>query len=147
MGKMQFNALIMGEHSVVMDAPERAGGEDLGPIPKPLFLTSLAGCTGMDVVAILRNRKKPLEKFEVRVSGEVSEDRPIQYTSVHLIYEMEGEADYEEEALKAVERSQRDLCGVSAMIKRAMPVTWEVRYNGVVRFNNAVAGNVAAVEA
>ncbi|HMN06067.1 MAG TPA: OsmC family protein [Flavobacteriales bacterium] len=138
MGKMQFNALIMGEHTVVMDAPERVGGEDLGPIPKPLFLTSLAGCTGMDVVAIMRNRKKPLDKFEVRVAGQVSEDRPIQYTSVHLIYDMHGDASFEEEALKAVERSQRDLCGVSAMIKRALPVTWEVRYNEVVRFNNAV---------
>lgn len=146
MGKMQFNALVMGEHTVVMDAPERVGGEDLGPIPKPLFLTSLAGCTGMDVVAILRNRKMPMDRFEVRVSGEVGKDRPIQYTSVHLVYDMHGDAAFEQEALKAVERSQLELCGVSAMVKRALPVTWEVRYNDAVRFNNAEM-NAAPVEA
>jgi putative redox protein len=53
MGKMQFNSAIDG-HTVIMDAPERVGGEDTGPIPKPFVLTALSGCTGMDVVAILR---------------------------------------------------------------------------------------------
>lgn len=44
MGKMQFNALI-DHHTIVMDGPEKVGGEDSGPIPKPLVLTALAGCT------------------------------------------------------------------------------------------------------
>lgn len=50
---MRFNALVQG-HTVVMDAPERSGGNDEGPIPKPLVVTALAGCAGMDVVALLR---------------------------------------------------------------------------------------------
>lgn len=53
MGKMQFNALVNG-HTIVMDAPERVGGEDHGPIPKPFILSALSGCTGMDVLAILK---------------------------------------------------------------------------------------------
>ena len=135
MGKMQFNALV-GGHTVVMDAPERAGGEDQGSIPKPFMLTALAGCTGMDVIALLRKADKPLDRFEVHVSGEISKQAPIQYTSVHLIYEMHGDAAHEEDALRVVDRSQNELCGVSAMMKRALPVTWEVTYNGVERFNN-----------
>lgn len=135
MGKMQFNALV-GGHTVIMDGPERAGGEDQGPIPKPFMLTALAGCTGMDVVSLLRKAEKPLDRFEVRVSGEISKSHPVQYTNVHLIYAMHADAAYEEEALHVVERSQNELCGVSAMIKRALPVTWEVTYNGVERFNN-----------
>ncbi|MFZ1333350.1 MAG: OsmC family protein, partial [Flavobacteriales bacterium] len=71
MGKMQFNALVSG-HTVIMDAPDRAGGEDQGPIPKPFVLTALAGCTGMDVVALLRKANKPLERFDIRVTGEIS---------------------------------------------------------------------------
>ena len=55
MGKMRFNALVNG-HTIVMDAPPRAGGEENGPIPKPLILTALSGCTGMDVVALLRKQ-------------------------------------------------------------------------------------------
>jgi putative redox protein len=143
MGKMQFNALV-GGHTVTMDAPERAGGEDQGPIPKPFMLTALAGCTGMDVVALLRKADKPLDRFEVRVSGEISKTQPIQYTSVHLTYEMHGDAAHEEEALRVVGCSQNELCGVSAMIKRALPVTWEVTYNGVERFNNKAAVAVGA---
>ena len=138
MGRMQFNALV-GGHTVIMDGPERAGGEDQGPIPKPFMLTALAGCTGMDVVALLRKAGKPLERFEVRVSGEISKTHPIIYTGVHLIYEMHGDASHEEEALRVVDRSQNELCGVSYMLKQAMPVTWEVTYNGVERFNNKMA--------
>lgn len=50
MGKMQFNALING-HTVIMDAPEKVGGEDNGPAPKPFVLTALSGCTGSIVNA------------------------------------------------------------------------------------------------
>lgn len=137
MGKMQFNALL-GGHSVTMDAPERAGGEDLGSIPKPFMLTALAGCTGMDVVALLRKAGKPLDQFEVRVSGTISKAPPILYTAVHLIYEMHGPVAHEEEALRVVQRSQNEICGVSAMLKKAMPVTWEVNYNGKQVFTNQV---------
>ena len=45
-GKMQFNALVNG-HTLVMDGPEKVGGENNGPIPKPFVLTALTGCTGM----------------------------------------------------------------------------------------------------
>jgi putative redox protein len=138
MGKMQFNALV-GGHTVIMDAPERVGGENLGSIPKPFMLTALSGCTGMDVVSMLRKAGKELERFEVRVSGEISRTPPILYTKVHLVYDMHGDADVQEEALRAVERSQHEVCGVSAMMKKAMPVTWEVRYNNVTVFNNLEA--------
>lgn len=142
MGKMQFNALVSG-HTVIMDAPDRAGGEDQGPIPKPFVLTALAGCTGMDVVALLRKANKPLERFDIRVTGEISKTVPIQYTTIHVIYEMHGEPANEADSLAMVQRSQNELCGVSAMLKRALPVTWEVHYNGKEVFNNA--GKVGVV--
>lgn len=53
MEKMQFNALING-HTVVMDAPEKSGGDDMAPIPKAFVLAALSGCTGMDIIALLR---------------------------------------------------------------------------------------------
>jgi putative redox protein len=71
MGKMQFNALV-NWHTVIMDAPERSGGEDQGPIPKPFMLTALSGCTGMDVIALLRKKNIVPENFELNVSGEIS---------------------------------------------------------------------------
>ena len=51
--KMAFSAEVNG-HEIVLDAAEKVGGEDRGPRPKPLMLAALAGCTGMDVISILK---------------------------------------------------------------------------------------------
>lgn len=143
MGKMQFNALVNG-HTVVMDAPERVGGEDHGPIPKPFVLSALSGCTGMDVVSILRKAGKAVNEFGIKVSGEISRQQPIVYTAVHLTYEFSGPLDVKEEALKAVETSQSAYCGVSHMLKRIMPVTWDVRYNNELIFTNRATEHLEA---
>lgn len=135
MGKMQFNALVNG-HTIIMDAPERVGGEDNGPIPKPFVLTALSGCTGMDVAAILRKADKNPDDFEMKVIGEISKKPPIEYTAIHIIYNFKGKEENKEASLNAVTDSQEKYCGVSNMLKKALPVTWEVRYNGAQIFNN-----------
>lgn len=139
MGKMQFNALVNG-HTIVMDAPEKAGGEDHGPIPKPFILTALAGCTGMDIAAILRKANKYPQSFDMKVIGEISKKAPIEYIAIHVIYDFKGEEANKEAALQAVTDSQEKYCGVSSILKKALPVTWEVNYNGLPIFNNKEAG-------
>ena len=135
MGKMQFNALING-HTVIMDAPERVGGEDLGPIPKPFILSALSGCTGMDIVAILHKANRTVNSFYMKVTGTISKKPPIEYTDIHLVYEFEGPDENREAAMNAVTDSQEKYCGVSLMLKKAIPVTWEVQYNHQTIFNN-----------
>jgi putative redox protein len=136
MGKMQFNAMVNG-HTIIMDAPERVGGEDNGPIPKPFVLSALSGCTGMDVVNLLRKQGKELNDLNVKVSGELSKQPPIEYTSVHVIYEMKGNDEDEQAVYDAVMQSQEKICGVSHMLKKIMPVTWQIFYNGKEIFNNS----------
>lgn len=142
MGKMQFNALING-HTVVMDAPERAGGDDKGAIPKPFMLTALSGCTGMDVVALLRKEGRELKNLQIRVWGEISKQAPIEYIAANIVYEMEGNEEDKEAALNAVSTSQEKICGVSHMLKKIMPLTWQVFYNGVEEFSNVPAGSLS----
>ncbi len=137
MGKMQFNALVNG-HTIVMDAPERVGGEDHGPIPKPFVLTALAGCTGMDIVSQLRKEQKEVQELNIKVTGELSKQAPIEYVSMHVQYNFNGTDGYQEAALNAVQLSQEKYCGVSDMLKKALPVTWQVNYNGIQLFNNAM---------
>ena len=143
MGKMQFNALVNG-HTIVMDAPEKVGGEDNGPIPKPFVLTALAGCTGMDIAAILRKAEKNPDNFDMKVIGEVSKRAPIEYIAIHVIYDFQGAAENKEASLNAVTDSQEKYCGVSSMLKKALPVTWEVNYNGTQIFNNKTIEEVLA---
>jgi len=138
MGKMQFNALVNG-HTIIMDAPERVGGEDNGPIPKPFVLTALSGCTGMDVIALLRKQGKELTELNLKVSGEISKQQPIEYVSANIVYEMKGNAEDEQASYDAVMTSQEKICGVSHMLKKIMPVTWQIIYNGKEIFNNQPA--------
>lgn len=142
MGKMQFNALING-HTVIMDAPERAGGEDNGPIPKPFVLSALAGCTGMDVAAMLRKAGIEMKDFNIKVSGEISKRAPIEYTAIHLIYEFCGMEENLVWTLQAVTDSQEKFCGVSSMLKKALPVTWEIKYNNQLVFSNKEENEVS----
>lgn len=135
MGKMQFNALVNG-HTIIMDTPERVGGEDQGPIPKPFVLTALSGCTGMDVIALLRKKGITLTDLNLKVSGEISKTQPIEYVAAHIVYEMTGNAADQEVAFEAVMKSQDTICGVSSMLKKIMPVTWQIVYNGKEIFNN-----------
>ena len=135
MGKMQFNALING-HTVVMDATEKAGGEDNGPIPKPFVLTALAGCTGMDVVSLLHKAQKEVTDLSIKVTGELSKQQPVEYISMHIIYEFKGDESTKDAAMESVTASQEKYCGVSHMLKKAIPVTWEVNFNSLQIFNN-----------
>ena len=140
MGKMQFNSLVNG-HTIIMDAPERVGGEDHGPIPKPFVMTALSGCTGMDIVAILRKEGKEVSELNIKVQGELSKTAPIEYIATHVVYDFKGVPENKEAALNAVTVSQEKYCGVSHMLKKAIPVTWEVLYNGVLVFSNKPTAN------
>ncbi len=145
MGKMQFNSLVNG-HTIIMDAPERVGGEDNGPIPKPFVLTALSGCTGMDIVAILRKAKKEVTDLTIHVTGELSKQPPIEYVAMHVSYNFKGDESCKEAALDAVTVSQEKYCGVSHMLRKALPVTWDVNYNGIQEFNNKLEENIIAAK-
>ena len=129
MGKMQFNALVNG-HTIVMDAPVKSGGEETGPIPKPFVLVALSGCTGMDIVALLRKANQPVDDFSMKVTAELSKQVPIEYVSMHIIYYFRGNVTAKKMAVDAVNESQDKYCGVSQMLKKALPVTWEIYFNG-----------------
>ena len=119
---MAFEADVNG-HKLMLDAGEQFGGRDLGPRPKPLMLVALAGCTAMDVVSILTKMRVELENFDVSVEGEQSEEQPIHYTSMHIIYEFWGKNLPEDKLEKAINLSHERYCGVSAVYRKAMPVT------------------------
>jgi len=125
---MAFAAEVNG-HTIVLDADEAFGGKDEGPRPKPLILASLAGCSGMDVVSILKKMREPVSWFNMRVQGELSEEHPKSYTSVRIIYEFKASDGLKDENVrKAVELSQERYCGVNALLRKAIPVEFEIAY-------------------
>lgn len=124
--KMAFRTEVNG-HELILDAAGEVGGEDRGPRPKPLAMVALAGCTGMDVVSILRKMRVELESFSVRVVGDLTDDHPKQYTAMHVIYEFKGKDLPMEKLEKAVRLSEEQYCGISATYRKAMGITSEIR--------------------
>jgi len=122
---MAFEAEVNG-HKMMLDAGEQNGGKDLGPRPKALMLVALAGCTGMDVVSILTKMRVELDNFDVKVEGEQSEEQPVHYISMHIIYEFWGKDLPVDKLEKAISLSHERYCGVSAVYRKAMPVTHEL---------------------
>ena len=125
-GGMSFASEING-HKIVVDAKEEFGGEDKGPRPKALMMLALAGCTGMDVVSILKKMRVELDDFNVRIESELSEEHPKYYTKMHIVYEFKGSNLDMEKLTKAIELSQERYCGVSASYRKAMDLTYEIK--------------------
>lgn len=122
-GNMSFEWDVNG-HKVMIDATEKVGGENKGPQPKPFMLAALGGCTGMDVVSILKKMRVTdlLADFNVEVSGELTEEHPKHYTSMHVSYiftPKEGEDLPTAKIEKAVNLSEERYCGVSEVYRKA----------------------------
>ena len=122
---LAFTAL-QGGHSIALDAPVASGGRDSGASPKALLLSGLGGCTGIDVVSILEKMRVPLEGFRVEASAELTDEHPKVFKSIHLRYVFKGRELPMDKLEKAVVLSMDRYCGVSAMLAKAAPISWEI---------------------
>lgn len=123
---MAFEAEMDG-HKVIIDASEEAGGSNLGPRPKKLMLTALAGCTGIDVVMILKKMKIVPEAFNVIVEADVTDEHPKHYNKMKIVYQFKGKDLSMAKLEKAVNLSETKYCGVSAVYRKAIDFKTEIR--------------------
>lgn len=127
-GEMSFRNEING-HNIILDADGQFGGADQGPRPKPLLLSALGGCTGMDVVALLKKMRVEYESFKIEVSGELTEEHPKYYHKIQIKYYFAGEDLPQAKIEKAVNLSQERYCGVSFMLQKAAAISFEIFLN------------------
>ena len=122
---MAFEAEV-NTHKIMMDLNEEDGGQDLGSRPKAMVLGALGGCTGMDVVAILKKMKVEVKGFRMEIEAEVSEEHPKVYTKIHIKYIFTGNDLPFEKLEKAASLSEERYCSVAAMLKKGTDVTFSV---------------------
>jgi putative redox protein len=118
LGNMAFRAISETGHEVVMDAAPQAGGADTGPRPMELLLAGLGGCTGMDVISMLRKMRQDVTDYEIQVSGERATEHPKVYTSIRVEHIVRGRALNPESVRRAVELSATRYCSAAAMLGR-----------------------------
>lgn len=133
-GNMSFEWEVNG-HKVIIDATGKVGGENKGPQPKPFMLAALGGCTGMDVVSILKKMRvtEDLDDFSVEVSGELTDEHPKHYKSMYVKYIFTPKKGVELPATKiekAINLSEERYCGVSEVYRKAsVKMTSEIVIN------------------
>ena len=127
LGNMLFNADTLGG-TFKIDAAKESGGEGKGVRPKALMLTSLAGCTGMDIVSLLKKMRAEVDHLEIDVAGELSEEHPKIYNKVSLEYRFYGKDFKKDKIEKAVQLSAEKYCGVMEMFRQFAEITTTLKY-------------------
>lgn len=122
---MVFESDNPSEETLFMDAPDE-GIENKGLRPKALMLSSLAGCSGLDVISLLKKMRAEVDDFKMVVHGELTEEHPRYYHKVVVEYHFYGSDLQEDKINKAVKLSVDQYCGVMEMFRQFAKVTTEV---------------------
>jgi putative redox protein len=90
--------------------------------PKALLLAGLGGCSGIDVVDILKKMRVDFSEFSIEVKAAQTEELPKVYKDIYITYKVKTDRDNEEKVQKAIELSLEKYCGVSAMLQKNSPI-------------------------
>jgi len=108
-------------HWVAMDGPEDLEGSDAASRPLEIFLMGLAGCSGVDVISMLRKMRADLRDFRMELEAPRADTHPKVFTRIDIVYHIYGNVT-EEQAERAVTLSQEKYCSASAMLKPIVPI-------------------------
>jgi putative redox protein len=118
---LHFRGSVRSGNTIDLDTPACDGGGE-GMTPMELMLIALAGCSAMDVVAILRKKRQPVERLEVRVRGQRQSEHPTVFTSINLEYVVHGDVD-PLAVRRAIELSRERYCPVWAMLEPTVQIS------------------------
>ncbi|AXO80630.1 OsmC family peroxiredoxin [Olleya aquimaris] len=116
-GNMLFDSDNPSSHHVMMDT-DVEGQEREGLSPKALMLSSLAGCSGLDVVSVLEKMKVEVDDYKMVVEGQLTDEHPKIYHTVTIDYHFTGKDLNESKIKKAVDLSAEKYCGVMEMFRQ-----------------------------
>ena len=119
---MSFVGTADSGFSVQLDAKKEVGGEGKGIIPMELMAMSLAGCTAMDVISILRKKRQDVTHFEVYVDADRAEEHPKVFTRAKINYVVTGHSVDEKAVLRAIELTAERYCPAQAMLGKIFPI-------------------------
>ena len=128
-GNMLFESDNPTGATVLMEAGSDFGGEGKGLSPKAMMLSSLAACSGLDVVSLLKKMRAEVADFNMEVTGELTEEHPKYYHSVHVDYHFYGSELKEDKITKAVNLSIDRYCGVMEMFRKFSKVTTKIYFH------------------
>jgi len=124
---MCFDAEAGSGHHVTLDAAEHGGGQNTGFRPMELLLVGLGGCTGMDVISILRKKRQQVTGYAVHVSGIRAEENPMVFVEITVVHIVTGHHIQPEAVARAIQLSEERYCGAGAMLGKVAHLTHTFR--------------------
>jgi putative redox protein len=124
---MRFEVEAGSGHHVTLDAAEHGGGHNEGFRPMELLLVGLAGCTGMDVISILRKKRQDVTAYEVHITGVRAEEHPMVFVEITVEHIVTGHRIQPEAVARAIELSEERYCGAGAMLGKVAHLTHSYR--------------------
>ena len=129
-GDFGFEAKDADGHIVHTDSSPESGGQNFGVRPMQMLLMGLGGCSGIDVVSILKKQRQTIEDISITIEGErESGKEPSLWENVHIIFRLKGDID-PDKAKRACDLSMEKYCSVASTLRAGnTALTWEVRIN------------------
>lgn len=124
---LQFVGEATSGHAIVMDGDPKFGGRDTGIRPTELLLVGLGGCSGMDVVSILKKKKQDIKGLEIDIKGKKAESYPQKFTTITIEFIVSGRNLSEEAVKRAVDLSMEKYCSVKATLEGCANITFSYR--------------------
>ncbi len=127
LGNMKLEGTNSDNHKTYFDTHKELGGEDSAATPMEIMLQSMGACSAMDVIAILRKKRKTIDGLSIEIFGERADTHPRMFVKVHLKYILKSSDAEEKDLQRSIELSQSTYCGAAAMFRAAgCEVTYEM---------------------
>ncbi len=125
-GDFGFEAEDEHGHTVTLDTSPETGGRNFGVRPMQILLMGIGGCSGIDVVSILKKQRQTIDSFRIHIDGEREQGKePSLWKHIKIVFELKGEID-PEKAKRACELSIDKYCSVAATLRAAgCKIEWE----------------------
>ncbi len=127
---LTFDSEVNGFH-LILDHDLEQGSSNLGPRPKPLLLSALSGCSGMDVVSILKKMKYSDYRYRIEIEADKADSHPQIYHTIRMTHVLDSEEIKPDKLIHAVELSRDKYCSVMAMLSQAAQITVKIILNGM----------------
>ena len=120
---VHLKAVNESGQSIEMDGSPEIGGEELGMRPMEVLLSSLAGCSSMDVLSILKKMREDVQDYQVEITGVRDLDQvPSVFKEIHVHFILKGDLNTKN-VEKAVTLSMEKYCSVSKMLENSAEIT------------------------
>jgi putative redox protein len=119
---MTFSGTADTGFSVPLGSDPSVGGENDGFRPMELMAISLAGCTAMDVISIMRKKRQDVTGYEVKVNADQADQHPHVFTKSVITYEVTGHDIDESSVIRAIQLSAERYCPAQGMLAQVMPM-------------------------